>query len=239
MVDTGKLQGEKLVALFKAVIERKIILSMHLMGSQYDRLTYMLGMDDQGDPPCLIVDHPEGIRLAGTDRGPWHLRFNFNGPDKLEYIFETKGGEIKGRDLRIPLPEYVERIQRRKNFRVDTPVGSEMHFNYNKDKCVIALINISLGGAYGVLTKPRNKDPRRHLLKKDQRLYRLNLHFPAVEEMEAQHILIRKAEVRRVEKDKEKKIQKYALEFMDIDPKEKKALIRRIYHIQRLILQRR
>lgn len=239
MVDAGKLQGEKLVALFKEVIEKKIILSMHLMGSQYDRLTYILGMDDRGDPPCLIVDNPEGIRQAATDKGPWHLRFNFNGPDKLEYIFETKGGEIKGQDLRIPLPEYVERIQRRKNFRVDTPVGSEMRFNDNKDKCVIALINISLGGAYGVLTKPRIKDARKQLLEKGRRIYRLNLYFPADEAMEERHILIRKAEVRRVEKDKKNKIQKYAFEFTDIDPKEKEALTRIIYHIQRLILQRR
>ena len=239
MVDAGKLQGKKRVALFKEVIEKKIILSMHLMGSQYERLTYILGMDDQDNPPRLIVDNPEGFRQAATDKEPWHLRFNFNGPDKLEYIFETRGGEIAGRDLRIPLPEHVERIQRRKNFRVDTPVGSEIRFNDNKDKCIIALINISLGGAYGVLSKPRIKDTRRQLLEKGRRLYRLNLYFPADEAMEERHILIRKAEVRRVEKDKENKIQKYAFEFTDIDPKEKEALTRIIYHIQRQILQRR
>jgi c-di-GMP-binding flagellar brake protein YcgR len=238
MVDSGKLQGEKLVALFKEVVEKKIILSMHLVGSQYDRLTYILGMDDQGDKPHLIIDNPEGIRQAVTKTEPLKLRFNFNGPDKLEYIFETKGGEIKGRDLHIPLPDYVERIQRRKNFRVDTPVGSEMHFTYNKEKFVIALINISLGGIYGVLVKPRIKEARKQLLKKDQSIYRLNLHFPADKKMEEQNIMIRKTQVRRVEIDKGKKIQKYAFEFVAIDPKEKEALTRSIYHIQRQILQR-
>lgn len=238
MVDRGRIDGEKLIALFKEVIEKKIILSMHLVGSQYDRLTYILGID-QGNQPFLIVDNPDGIRKAAAESEPWHLRFNFNGPDKLEYIFETKGGEIKGRDLHIPLPEYADRIQRRNNFRIDTPVGSEINFTCNGEKCVIALINISLGGAYGALVKPKTKNINKQLLNKNQRLYRLNLHIPADEDFEKQNITIRKAQVLRVEHDKEKQIHKYALEFMVVDPKEEKKLTRSIYHIQRKILQRR
>lgn len=238
MVGTGKIKGEQLVNLFDQVIESKTLLSMHLMGSQYEQLTHILRMDILDRQPLLIIDAPKDFNKAVADTKPWHLRFNFNGPDKLEYIFHTRGGYCKGRDLYIPLPDCVERIQRRKNFRIDTPVGTYMRFTANKKELAIALSNISMGGAYGSLVAPKAKAFRRPFLKVDKYVYKITLIFPADQEMEAQTIMIKKAKVRRVEHISKKKIYKYAFEFIDIDPLEKEKLTRSIYHIQRQFLQR-
>lgn len=238
MADAEKIKGEKLVEIFDQVIEKKILMSMYLMGSQYEQLTHILAMDSNVSPPNLIIDAPKGFGKVADNTQPWHLRFNFNGPDNLEYIFHTKGCIHKGRDLHIPLPDYVERIQRRKNFRIDTPVGACMRFMVSKKECIINLNNISMGGTFGALVPSKSKKDQRSLLKMDQAIYRATLFFPADQEMEEQTISIKKVRVRRVERIREKKIYKYAFEFIDIDPIEKEKLTRSIYHIQRQILKR-
>jgi len=239
MADAGKIRGEKLVALFDALIENKTIMSMQLVGSRYERITYILGIDNTKKEPRLIVDNPEGFNEAAANSGHWRLRFNFNGPDKLESLFQIEGGITRGRDLYLPLPAFVERIQRRRNFRIDTPIGAQLSFTAAAKACIISLINVSLGGAFGAMTTPKPKEVRRSMLKKDQRLYRLELCFPVDEEIEAQTIQIKKAEVRRIEHDSERHIYKYAFEFMDIARVEKDKLTRAIYHIQRQYLQKR
>jgi c-di-GMP-binding flagellar brake protein YcgR len=239
MADASKISGQKLVALFDTLVANKTIMSMHLMGSRYERITYIIGIDTAEKEPRLVVDNPEGFNKAAADARPWRLRFNFNGPDKLEYIFEVNGGDSRGKDLVLPLPDFVERIQRRKNFRIDAPLGSQLSFTLSSEACTIYLINISLGGAFGVLTQPKPKQIPRALLKKDQRIYRLELGFPGDEEMEAQTIRIKKAEVRRTEHDRERHIYKFAFEFMDMARQEKEKLTRAIYHAQRQFLQKR
>jgi c-di-GMP-binding flagellar brake protein YcgR len=239
MADASKICGEKLIALFNTLVASKTIMSMQLMGSGYERITYILGIDTAEKEPRLVVDNPEGFKEAAADAGPWRLRFNFNGPDKLEYIFRVEGGDNRGKDLLLPLPEFVERIQRRKNFRIDAPLGSRMSFTLSSEACILSLINISLGGAFGALTQPKPKKIPRSLLKKDQRLYRIELGFPGDEEMEAQTIRIKKAEVRRIEHDRERHIYKFAFEFMDMASQEKEKLTRAIYHAQRQLLQKR
>lgn len=239
MADAGKIRGQKLVALFDTLIANKTIMSMQLMGSRYERITYILGIDTSENVPRLVVDNPEGFNKAAADADPWRLRFNFNGPDKLEYIFQIEGGDVRGRDLYLPLPDFVERIQRRKNFRIDAPLGAQLSFPVASETYTISLINISLGGAFGVLTKPASKKTGRPPLKKDKRLYRLELSFPEDEEMEAQTIQIKKAEVRRVEHDRERRIDKYAFEFVEMARREKEKLTQAIYHTQRKFLQKR
>lgn len=239
MADASKICGEKLIALFDTLVASKTIMSMQLMDSRYERITYIVGIDTAGNEPRLVVDNPEGFNAAAADASPWRLRFNFNGPDKLEYIFEVNGGNTRGKDLVLPLPDFVERIQRRKNFRIDAPLGSQMSFTLSAEACALSLINISLGGAFGVLTQPKPKKIPRALLKKDQRVYRLELTFPGDEEMEAQTIRIKKAEVRRIEHDRERHIYKFAFEFMDMAGQEKEKLTRAIYHAQRQFLQKR
>ncbi len=239
MADGSKISGQKLVELFETLVASKTIMSMQLMGGRYERITYIIGIDTAEKEPRLVVDNPEGFNEAAAGARPWRLRFNFNGPDKLEYIFQVEGGAARGKDLILPLPDFVERIQRRKNFRIDAPLGSQMSFTLAAEACIISLINISLGGAYGVLTQPKPKKIPRTLLKKDQRIYRLELCFPGDEEMEAQTIRIKKAEVRRIEHDRERHIYKFAFEFMDMARQEKEKLTRAIYHAQRQFLQKR
>jgi hypothetical protein len=239
MGDAGKIQGEKLADLFNELIEKKIIISMNVVGAGFDRLTCITGIARNGKDDYLLVDPPDDFREAAADQDLWHLRFNFNGPDQLEHIFSTRGGELVEQGLKIPFPEHVERLQRRRNFRVDALTGTRMHFTLKKIKGVIDLINVSQGGAYGVLVKHNFKFMRGSVLKMDQLVYDVRIIFPGDENEPDETVYVKHAEVKRVEHDRDRGLYRYAFEFKDMEKEEQQRLIQAIYDLQRKYLQRR
>ncbi len=239
MPDPGKIEGPKLDTLFESLIADKTIISMHVAGTDFQRLTCIIAVERTPDGNRLLVDCPEGFSRAIANSETLDLRFNFNGSDQLEYIFHTSGGFLHGNEVKVPFPDYVERLQRRRNFRIDTMPGTRLFISSGKLEGRIDLINISLGGAFGLLGKHNQKDPNGSLLNVNQRLYNLRIVFPADNMMEEKSVMIKKAEVRRIERDKERKLYKYAIEFLIIDKENLRELTTAIYHIQRRFLQNR
>jgi c-di-GMP-binding flagellar brake protein YcgR len=237
--DPGKLQGAKLVALFNELMERKVIISIHVVGTGFERLTCIAAIQCDTVDSFLLIDRPDGFSQSVGQTEEWNLRFNFNGPDQLEYVFHTRGGENSGDNLKVPFPEFVERLQRRKDFRILTVPGTKLVFVDKKVKGVVELINISLGGAFGLLQKYKSKNPGGSPLALEQRLYKVGLIFPADKEATEQMIVVDKVEVRRIEHERERKLYKYAFEFMDIAKDQKQKLTQAIYHIQRQYLKNR
>ncbi|WP_319406846.1 PilZ domain-containing protein [uncultured Desulfosarcina sp.] len=239
MGDAGKVQGEKLSELFNTLVAKKVIISMNVVGAGFDRLTCITGITKDSDGSHLLVDPPDDFEEAAAVKDLWHLRFNFNGPDRLEYIFSTRGGRLCEQGLKIPFPEHVERLQRRRNFRVNTLIGTQMHFKLKKIQGVIDLINVSLGGVYGVLTKHNFKFMRGPVLKMDQQVYDVSLVFPGDHDRPGNTIYVKKAEVKRIEHDQDRGFYRYAFEFEDIEKEEQNKLTQVIYDLQRWYLQRR
>ena len=143
MGEAGKVQGDKLIDLFTELVAKRIIISMNVVGAGFDRLTCITGITKDTNANYLFVDPPDDFEGAAAIKDLWHLRFNFNGPDQLEYIFSTHGGEFCEQGLKIPFPEHVERLQRRRNFQVNTLTGTQMHFKLKKIRGTIDLINVS------------------------------------------------------------------------------------------------
>ena len=239
MENPGKFQGQRLNELLRYLIEQKTILSVQLQGTEYERLTYILDISETANQTHLIIDLPEGFNNVAGRVSPWQLGFNFNGPDKLEYLFSVSGGELHDQGLRIPCPKYIERIQRRKNFRIMTPAGTRMVITTPSLKGLMDLINISLGGAYGTIAKHNLKNAREPFLKVGDRIDKLGINFPEDNEMAEQIIVIKEAQVRRIDHDMASNRYKYAFEFIDIESDQLANLTQTIYHIQRQFLMRR
>jgi hypothetical protein len=239
MGEAGKVQGAKLTELFNQLIEKRVIISMNVVGAGFDRLTCITGIITDSAGNHLLIDPPDDFKEAAADKDLWHLRFNFNGPDQLEYIFSTQGGELIEHGLKIPFPEHVERLQRRRNFRVNTITGTRMHFQLKKIKGVLDVINISLGGSYGVLVKHNFKFIRGSVLKMDQQVYDVSMVFPGDEDEADETIYVKRAEVKRVEHDQERGFYRYAFAFKEIEKSEQQRLTQIIYGLQRKYLQRR
>ncbi len=239
MSDAGKIEGDKLIELFQHLIEARVIISMHMVGTEFERLTCVTGLQQHPENPTLQIDLPNDFKSSVKKDAPLNLKFNFNGPDHLEYIFSTTGGQISGREITIPFPEYVDRIQRRKNFRMETPVGTKMFMKSGHIQAVFSLVNISLGGAYGTLTKHNVKNSAGMILSVDDRVQNLGIYVAEDKDWDELIIIIKMAEVRRIDYDRDHKRYKYAFEFMEIAETEKRKLTQSIYNFQRQFLQRR
>jgi hypothetical protein len=216
-----------------------MILSMNVVGTGFDRLTCITDMVETPDGNYLMVDPPDDFMDAVKDDAPLDLQFNFNGPDRLEYIFRSYGGELGPHGIKIPFPKSVQRLQRRQNFRVNTLPGTQMQFRMKKIRGVLDLINISLGGVYGILAKHNFKFMRRSILKMNQQVYQCSIVFPGDEDGPSETVYIDQAEVKRVEHDKERDLYRYALAFGDIEKEEHQRLTQAIYDLQRRYLRRR
>lgn len=239
MGEAGKVQDEKLTELFNELIANKVIIAMNVVGAGFDRLTCITGTARDAGGHYLLIDPPNDFKEAAADRDLWHLRFNFTGPDQLEYIFSTRGGELGDQGLKIPFPDFVERLQRRRNFRVDTLTGSRLHFRLKKIHGVMDLINVSLGGAYGVLVKHNFKFIRGSVLKMDQQLYDVRMVFPGDDDEPDETVQVKRAEVKRIEHDQDRGFYRYALEFKEVDKEMQDRLTQVVYGLQRKYLQRR
>ena len=239
MSDVGKIEGDRLVELFQHLIEKRVIISMHMVGTDLDRLTCVTALKKSPEGDVLDIDLPNDFKSSVKPNGPLKLKFNFNGPDHLEYLFTTTGGQIGRREITVPLPPYVERIQRRKNFRMETPLGTKMFLKSGRVQAVFSLINISLGGAYGTLLKHNAKHTDGMILEIGETVDNLGIFVPAGKDWEELIIIIKQAEVRRIDHDRHHKKYKYAFEFMDLAASEKRKLTQSIYQFQRQFLQRR
>ena len=239
MGDAAQIQGEKIAELFNQLMTKNSIVSMNVMGAGYDRLTCITDLKKDSKTAYLIVDKPDGFAEAVANKESWRLRFNFNGPDRLEYIFTTRGGTYYKEGLKIPFPDYIERLQRRRDFRVDTLSGTRLQFKLKKIRGSLDLINVSLGGAYGILSKHNFKFFRGPILKKDQEIDEFSIVFPGIEDKPETTVYVKRAAIRRVERHRESGFYHYAVEFKEMDKDEKTLLTQIIYDLQRLYLRRR
>lgn len=238
-MEVRKVQGTKMFDLFRYLVESKKILSLQVIGTRFECLTFVTEFKENITQSHIVINLPSDFGKAAENLKVWELSFNFNGPDNVEYIFTTKGGTYENQELKVPLPDYVKRLQRRKDFRLLTPKGTQMSFQSKNLKGTFDLINISLGGTYCVLELKGLPTSKRPILKVKQPIFNISIVFPGQQSTERRDIHIKKAEVVRVEPDKKSFRHKYAFEFKYIDKDEKQKLVESIYRLQREYLQRR
>jgi c-di-GMP-binding flagellar brake protein YcgR len=238
MRELGKIEGKRIFELFEYLLKKRVIVSIQIAGADYERLTCAIALKEDATGKWLLVDRPDGFQAAAAEKDPLILKFSFNGPDQLEYVFVTSEARIAGRELKIPFPPCVERVQRRKDFRMEAPPGARMHVALNDGiKAVLGLINISIDGALGALIKHNFKGLKGSLLAENQFIVGGSIIVPG-HGVPPQPIMMKQSEIRRIEHQKEKNIYRYAVQFIEMDPAEKRKLTQTVYHLQRQFLKR-
>jgi hypothetical protein len=239
MTGAEKIQGKKLVRLMEQVQREKIMLSMRLVGQNYERLTMVTRIPKNEKASFFAIDPPRDFRNTVSKLDTWEIHFNFNGPDNLEYIFTTSGGKFYDNEIQINLPDYIERLQRRRYFRLSVPAGTKLFFESDQVQREINLINISMRGTLGLLKTFNEKDQKKPILKKEDYLKDIKIIFPSDTEDNKREVNVNKTIIRRAEHDPQKNMDLYAFEFVSIDRDQERKLIQIIFNLQRLFLQKK
>lgn len=229
-----RLYGKIRFDLLKQLVSDKTMVSLKLLGQKFERLTMFTGTKNIGGDPYVLVDCPNGFRdiFAKIDKARVHIEFK--GKDKVPYTFRTSVGKIDGDDIWLDFPGSIERMQRRKHFRLKAPLGMKTTLFINMKQYWSDVINISFGGILLSMENQRLNSPQ---IQVGDPVRNINVMF-RIGDKELP-VNIKKSEIRRITKNPETKKFQYALQFLDMLKEEENKLKDYIYQLQREILQKR
>jgi c-di-GMP-binding flagellar brake protein YcgR len=219
---------KNILEIFQELVDSRTVLTMEFPGTQYNWITFILEIEGR-DFSSLLVDRVRGFRTA-LERNPQReLFFEFKDKNKVPFAFKTDVIELREQGILVQMPTLVQRNQRRKYFRVETPPGAEVWFvDALGEEGAGVLINLGGGGAAFLLKKQPALSPG--LLVGSPRL-----EIPKGKE----RFLFRipEAMVKRVEKwDFDKFL--FALEFTKISEGIVKDVIAYVFERQRSIIRK-
>ena len=233
----GQLTGRDVLLLFRQLQDSNIFLSMRLLGKGYERITVITGLREHKKTPTFRIDYPQGFTRAVDGLEEWRIKFEFTGKDRVQHTFRVTGGTVEEDEIWLPFPKEVERIQRRQYFRIEPPFGSRLLCSIANTPRAMDVLNISIGGALGLLVKRKKETLSTSPLKPNDALKDVGLAFPG--ERGENRVSVTRVVVRRVFQDSETGLFRYGLEFNDMERSEKTTLTRLVYEFQRLILRKR
>jgi len=132
---------------------------------------------------------------------------------------------------RIKMPETTERTQRRDDFRLIAPMGARFHFTPGADRKLVKMIDLSAGGASGLLISLKDGAQQAPPVKIGQTILNLKLAFTT--DGKTIFIPIRESVVRRIENLPQKGRYLMAVAFVRMDKKHKAQLKEILYNEQR------
>ncbi len=233
MESTEKISGNKMLAILEKLKQDHTMLNIHVMGTNFDGLTVILGLSDT-ENRGFFVDYPGNAdSVAPVEEGK-KCYFQFSDGERIQYSFRSTIDRIFGKRIKFPFPEYIERIQRRNCFRTPVPSGAELSCKCGDKQITFRVINISEGGIQiGADLKGYNRD----ILFKGNKLFSISLIYE--EEETPVNIKIDSAEIVRVTKHVETGEMELGLKILEIRKNEQNEFKKFIYYCQRRVLKER
>lgn len=239
MESTDIIKDRQLVKLFNYLHDRQVLVKMKVPENKFEFLTVISAIHDMGTGYFFRIDDSENqsILKNGLSNTDTEIHFEFNGDDKLPYVFRTKGVKAVNNDLWVKFPEQVSRLQKRKNFRIDVPTGSILFLSKDDIEYNLSIINLSASGVYALYEMKKKSDKLLDLsMGESIDDVELLLTLPEQNDTGA---FVKTAIVRRIEIKKEIKSIGYAFEFMKLNSRHQQNLIQFIYLVQRELLKKR
>jgi c-di-GMP-binding flagellar brake protein YcgR len=232
MEDSEKIYGEYRFALLQDLLTGRSPVSFKIEGTEFEKLTFVTGFKQVKTTSYLLVDRFKG--LSGALSAGRDVRLHFTGSDKIQYSFKTRIHEIADHDIWLEFPEFIERIQRRKHFRVVTPLGTGVLLPKNEKTYEGHAVNLSM---VGVLFKEAERAEERSEWNVGEEMEQVQVFWSR--DLVSTSISVKKSRVQRVVKDPVTGRCWCALHFLELDNEEEEKLREFIYMSQREALKRR
>ena len=238
MDGAATLSKEKTHQLFKYLLDKHVLIKLVVKGTGYESVTVITGLRSKNLQEQFCIDSPNDFQIILQSKDCGNLYFEFNGQDKVLYTFETPPDPAWQRgEVWIPVPDAVERIQRRRNFRLEAPMGTELILRQLQPALRMVVLDFSLGGLLCVVESARERIKRNLMLTRGRKLKSMELLFR--DENVTTKIRIAEATIVRVETNPVTGYRQYAFQFMRIEKNEEKSLTKVLYSMQRKMLRQR
>ena len=233
MEDPEIITGKKMLQLLDQLKRERITLNLRVFGSGNGGLSILLGRKQLNGKQCLILDFPAGARYDILYANGRKVVVEFSDKNKIHYSLRSKIESVSPRNLYILLPKEIQRIQRRRFFRIPPPVGTRAIINDDDGKFEFNVIDISEGGM--LISHPAAFHDDRKFIQNARK----TLIIVYREKGSIQMIKVNKAEIKRVKKILETGCYIYAFQFIDCGRKEENDIRNFVYSCQRRLLEER
>lgn len=238
MDDDVKFSPKKITQLFKYLHDQRVLVKLVVKGTGYESVTVVTGMRSREKKKQFRIDSPDDFQIILQSKDCGNLYFEFNGPDKVLYTFETATiPEWQRGDVWIPVPDKIHRIQRRRNFRLKAPMGTELILRQLEPPLKMVVLDFSLGGLLCMVASPRARVKKNLMLTRGRNLKNMELLFR--DDNVTTKVRIGQATIVRVQTSTETGHHQYAFQFKDMEKKEEQSLTKVLYRMQRQFLRQR
>ena len=235
MDEYGKISGERVEQTLRYLKDKRVLIKVAVKGAAFENVSLLTDINTEGPMPRFCIDPPEGMGDALQLKKKCALYCEFSGEDKVMYHFTLPVEDWHG-DYWFPLPSEIERIQRRRNFRLEAPMGTTLTVKQLEPPVRLLVLDFSLGGLLCMVESLRDGQDKRRVLFKGRTLNNLDLVF---DEEETMLIRIMRARIVRTGRNPNNNHEQYAFEFIAIDKAEEKKLTEVLYRMQRKLLRQR
>lgn len=239
MEKVEKIQGDAVIELFNELADDGTPLKMQVINDTYEQFVDISEIREWKKTTYFLVNYNEKNRQTVNDKDDLKIRFEFADKDNINYAFETGSDLISHSDIWVRLPEIVYRYQRRKYFRLEAPNGTTLSFIINDTCFSLLVVNISLGGTFGVMVS-LTKEMELELQKKSSNVLELvELTFPSNGKDDDSKVNIKQCKIKRQQINPQTRRLECAIEFEEIEEDQQKKLKMLFYQWQREYLKRR
>jgi c-di-GMP-binding flagellar brake protein YcgR len=232
MTTFENLDGDKLLTIFRQLVNQKIFVKVYLPQVDYESLTLVTDTHDEDRRPTFRIDVPKGLHIAIKESKSEQLSFEFTSTDKVTHRFKSDIATVSNNSIALWYPSFIQRHQQRDNFRIKAPYDSYATVMVEEKMIRMEIDNVSLGGVYCYC-------PNKHKSAMAQELEMANMELIFTLKNQCSHVMIQKIAIKRVESRHRPKHFGIAFEFVKIKKDYKKQLVQLIYELQRVYLQNR
>lgn len=238
MDDYGKVRQEKARQLIQFLKDKRVLVKLVVKNTGYEAVTVVTDIGTVDDRECFRIDCADDFHIILKSRDRGNLSFEFNGPDKVLYSFETPPDpDWKRGEVWVAVPDEINRIQRRRNFRLEAPMGTELIVRQLQPPLKMVVIDFSLGGLLCVVESARERIKKNLMLTRGRKLKNLELLFR--DDNVTTKISVAEAAIVRVETHPVTGYRQYAFQFLSLEKNEEKSLTKVLYSMQRQLLRQR
>lgn len=205
------LKGKEIQRILTNLAAIKQQVSMRIAGTDYSRITIILGLAQKENTLNVIFDMVEGLAAYDDPR----LIFEFFDERRIPFRFEARLCQIGEKEFSTHFPSQLIRLQRREHFRLELPSGCKLQAKAKDLNFTFAVKDISLGGASVILPKRSFLDPKQELKE-----IRLSLFL---EENETE-VCAESATIRSVYEDRHTGAMSCGLKFENMKTRERQIL---------------
>ena len=227
------IAGEKdVVDTLHSVIESRIVCKMEIPRTDQSWNTILLEIRNVRNAYHLLIDSVAGFEAALSEFPDKEVSLEFKDRAGVPCRFHTKIIACNPKQILSDLPKEISRIQRRKYFRIEALLGTEITFldGSSRERKTAEVKNYSAGGVAFVLENDLKFNVGDSLT---------DVHLNVPEGEKWIRLCIPKAAVRQVESKSSLSRQALcAIEFTEIPGETRNDITSHVFRQQRMILQR-